>query len=671
MNREIIKKIAANAFVAALYVAFTLACYPLAFDQIQFRLSEVLILLCFFRKDLVFGLTLGCAIANSFSTLGPIDIAFGTLATFLACIGICMVKHLGIAIFFPVLTNAFLVAWELNIVFQAPYWESVLFVGIGELAVMVLGYGLFVVISQNQKFHDILQSTQNREYKGNIRNGIIILSSIVAAVVTIIFASSIASPIYQNFRSDGFDNDPQYFLYIGRLMAEGQKPYIDIYDHKGLYIFYYYYLVNFLGGKIGLFVLELALYAVFYYFFIKTVSLVFENHIKTSIICGLFFFIVMTFTFQGGADLDLQLPFIGLLLYFYTKGIKNKDFKSFMWGNLVAGLLAGLDINLRMSDAIVPFSCVCFYAYYAIKNKKWKYAFRDAGLCLAGLVTMCIPPIVLAATGGYFNEMMASLSSSNVGYILSKRFLFTHPQVASYLMLLVALPLLVISLVFLRKRIDKDEWMFYVISCAIVWPFELFICLFPHYFLPMLPFLIIFFARVFNLFGFMQKGEPAVDYNGTLDYTKGNDKVHKAILIACIAVSVFAAGLYPGYYYLTGLYSKDKAIQEYIETTTEKKGNNMLAIDYGISFYLNSNFTTKTKYFSSQSWTISFEDDVVDELVRYINAGEVEYVVTRDYSTMNETYKKTVDEVLTRVPNLTLIESEMKGNKYIDIYRLN
>ena len=118
----------------------------------------------------------------------------------------------------------------------------------------------------------------------NIRNGIIILSSIVAAVVTIIFASSIASPIYQNFRSDGFDNDPQYFLYIGRLMAEGQKPYIDIYDHKGLYIFYYYYLVNFLGGKIGLFVLELALYAVFYYFFIKTVSLVFENHIKTSII---------------------------------------------------------------------------------------------------------------------------------------------------------------------------------------------------------------------------------------------------------------------------------------------------------------------------------------------------------------------------------------------------
>ena len=664
MNRTI-RLIASNAFVAALYVVFTLASYPLSFDQIQFRIAEVLVLLCFFRKDFIFGLTAGCAIANCFSSLGPIDIAFGTMATLIACLGICMCKHLGMAILFPVLSNAFIVAWELNIVFEAPYWESVVFVGLGELAVMIIGYALFIVISQNPKFHDIIRSTQNQNYRGNAFNAITILCSVVAAIVTIFFASSIASPIYQTFRSDGFDNDPQYFLYIGRLMSTGQKPYIDIYDHKGLYIFYYYYLVNFLGGKIGLFILELFLYSTFYYFFAKTIRELFNKNVKITVICGLFFFIVMTFVFQGGADLDLQLPFIGALLYFYTKGIKNEDFKSLMIGNIIAGLLAGLDINLRMSDAIVPFSCVVFYAYYAIKKKKLNYALRDAGLCLAALITMCIPPMILAATGGYFKEMMSTLFSSNASYVFSKRFVLNHSQISAYLMLLIALPLLVVSLIFLRKKIEKEEWMFYVISCAIVYPFEVLICLFPHYFMPMLPFLIIYFARVVN----------------EINFVKVHEKVHNGVLIACIATSVFAAVLYPVYYYATGLYAKDKAIQAYIEQETgitaakadgnEKSFNNMFAIDYGISFYLNSNFTTKVKYFSSQSWRFSFEDDVMDEMIRYITAGEIQYVVTRDYSTMNDTYKKTVDEILEKVPTLTLIESEMKGNKYIDIYKLN
>ena len=101
----IIRKIAANAFIAALYVVLTLASYPLSFNQIQFRVAEVLVLLCFFRKDFVIGLTCGCALANLFSTLGPIDIAFGSAATLIACLCICISKHLCVAILFPVISN--------------------------------------------------------------------------------------------------------------------------------------------------------------------------------------------------------------------------------------------------------------------------------------------------------------------------------------------------------------------------------------------------------------------------------------------------------------------------------------------------------------------------------------------------------------------------------------
>ena len=162
---QYVRIIAANAVIAALYVAFTLASYPLSFDQIQFRISEILVLLCFFRKDFIFGLTAGCAIANCFSTLGPIDIAFGTAATFIACLGITFSRHLIVAIWFPVISNAFLVAWELNIVFDTPYWASVAWVALGEFTVMVVGYIIFMIFRKNTKFHSIIRSTQNINFK--------------------------------------------------------------------------------------------------------------------------------------------------------------------------------------------------------------------------------------------------------------------------------------------------------------------------------------------------------------------------------------------------------------------------------------------------------------------------------------------------------------------------
>lgn len=162
---QYVRSIAANAVIAALYVAFTLASYPLSFDQIQFRISEILILLCFFRKDFIFGLTIGCAIANCFSTLGPIDIAFGTAATFLACLGITFSRHLIVAIFFPVITNAFLVAWELQIALGLPYWVSVGWVALGEFTVMAVGYAIFMIFRRNTRFHNLIKSTQNTDFK--------------------------------------------------------------------------------------------------------------------------------------------------------------------------------------------------------------------------------------------------------------------------------------------------------------------------------------------------------------------------------------------------------------------------------------------------------------------------------------------------------------------------
>ena len=149
-----IETIARNGIVAGLYAALTLACYPFAYGMIQFRISEFLVLLCFFRKDYTVGLTLGCAIANLFSPeLFLWDVLIGTGATLIACIGICFCKHLIIACALPIVSNAIFVGLELSIILEIDsFIICALFVALGELVAMTVGYVIFMLLRKRKAF---------------------------------------------------------------------------------------------------------------------------------------------------------------------------------------------------------------------------------------------------------------------------------------------------------------------------------------------------------------------------------------------------------------------------------------------------------------------------------------------------------------------------------------
>ena len=165
MKNELIKIITRNAFVAAIYVVLTISTSAISFGLLQVRIAEALMLLCFYRKDYIWGLTLGCFISNLFSFMW-IDILIGTLATFLACLCICFLsfKSLLLAAFYPVLFNAFIVGAELYFFEVAPFWECVGFVALGEfIAVMVVGYSMFMIIWRRQKVLAVFGAERNLE----------------------------------------------------------------------------------------------------------------------------------------------------------------------------------------------------------------------------------------------------------------------------------------------------------------------------------------------------------------------------------------------------------------------------------------------------------------------------------------------------------------------------
>jgi len=150
-----IRKIAFGGIVAAVYAVVTLVTASFAFGPIQFRIAEVLCMLCMITPSAVWAVTLGCFAANLFSPL-PLDIVFGTLATLIGCIGASKCKNVWLRPLPVILSNAVIVGAELAWAFMPElFWQGVLIngvqVAIGETAVLyVLGVPLLRVLQRGR-----------------------------------------------------------------------------------------------------------------------------------------------------------------------------------------------------------------------------------------------------------------------------------------------------------------------------------------------------------------------------------------------------------------------------------------------------------------------------------------------------------------------------------------
>jgi len=151
------KVIARTGIVAALYVVATLAIEPLAYGPIQFRFSEIMVLLAFIDPIYSIGLIIGCAVSNIYSTVGAIDVIFGTLGTVVAVIGVSRSKSLFMATIWPTLSMT-IVTIGISISYGLPYLPTLATVMFGEFVVVTcIGYPVFKKILQDTKLVDILK----------------------------------------------------------------------------------------------------------------------------------------------------------------------------------------------------------------------------------------------------------------------------------------------------------------------------------------------------------------------------------------------------------------------------------------------------------------------------------------------------------------------------------
>ena len=157
MNKGIsVKLVVINAMIAGVYAVLTLAISPIAYSEIQFRLSEIIVFLAFYNRRYIPGLTIGCIIANLFSPMGMLDIVFGTLSTIRVCIAMYLIKNRYLAAGAGAIITGMIIGAELWYAFNIPYVINAIYVAVGELIVLIIGALVFKSLEKNDRLMNLL-----------------------------------------------------------------------------------------------------------------------------------------------------------------------------------------------------------------------------------------------------------------------------------------------------------------------------------------------------------------------------------------------------------------------------------------------------------------------------------------------------------------------------------
>lgn len=157
-NHSATHRIALAGIIAAIYTALSMlsSVFGIAYGPIQCRFSEAMTVLPFLIPEAIPGLFVGCLLTNLMSTVGPLDIVLGSLATLLAALWTRRMPNKYLAPLPPVLCNAVIIgamiAWY-QVGFSSGFWGAFAFnaltVGVGEaIACYVLGLLLLHILSQ-------------------------------------------------------------------------------------------------------------------------------------------------------------------------------------------------------------------------------------------------------------------------------------------------------------------------------------------------------------------------------------------------------------------------------------------------------------------------------------------------------------------------------------------
>lgn len=495
---------------------------------------------------------------------------------------------------------------------------------------------------------------ETKEQKNHQRKSLpiwaILLLSLIAGFLIELFGASSVSPLYVGTHLGTNDFDPNFFLYLGMAYAKGKTPYVEIFDHKGLYIFWIEGLGYLLGGKNGMYVI-LSLYMA-----INIACFLFVLHeigygVK-SLVIGMLFLATFYGSFMyGNHSGDLLNPFFSLIYLFYIYGIKRKKEYFFFLGSLFAGLGAGLSICSRPSEAILPLAAVIFYFVYWLKNEKNMNLLWNALICLSTLFIPVGAAIIQAKAGGYFEIMWNAVYHQSAVYIGNHNGIF---RLGSQLGTAAIASLGLLAAFFIRKRLGKDNpiSLFLFIVLALTGMMQILIARFPHYWLTyVFPLSLAAFVAIFPLEGEERKFSKRVYsiLNGAFSF----GFAALAILSLCTYYGFEKPLTIANDGEIMTTYAKSKQTEKDVIVLLKddaERGEEIYLLDCNSAPLLILDKVSNARLICNSSWWSEDNKDMERETIEYLQTEKPKWVITGNhgFESHNDNIYRVIDDNYTK-----------------------
>ncbi len=420
------------------------------------------------------------------------------------------------------------------------------------------------------------------------------------------------------FIPKGTGVDSAVFMYIGKMMHSGAIPYKDLFDHKGVILYFIQYLAGFFNDiKIGIWLLEVLNLTICAYFMLKTSKLLTQNRViqfvAVAVVCG----VCIRKVLQGGNFVEeYALPWISSSLYLFFKWFKCQQTKfiDIMW----IGFSFAVVFFLRPNMISLWISLIPVIIVLLISQKKWSELFKCILWFCVGMAVVCGFLLVYFLITDSLNEMVDLYFRFNLIYTGSessvKSVLISAIKLSIYSITMI--PTLLLTFVSEVKKKNKIYIYNFVALVISVMMTSMSGRAYRHYGIIFLPFLIVpLIITLEKIFNFVEKRAKIKKKNNGRE------------IVACIAV---IAVTLVGYNLLdrsfgTAQQREDNFVVDYVTENTQPD-DDVLFLGNNCWYYLYSDRSTKNKYFY-QTPPINVDDNIYDAFVAEIKEKPSDFIV--------------------------------------------
>lgn len=243
------------------------------------------------------------------------------------------------------------------------------------------------------------------------------LATMAAGAFVLVFSST-TSPLNPRYGADS-----ALFRVIGSALADGQRLYLDVWDHKGPAFFLYQWLAQEIyPGRLGLFCLQILMLTAALLCFDTVASRFGGAKVRVATATAVLAYLSQTFE-GGNLTEEFSLVFLALGLMLLTRewgdgSQQSSSIRTPSWAFLVAGASFAIVVFVRLNNALPIFAV--FLGFFLVALFKKQRFGKQLAFSLAGFFTVCLAFVASFAASGSLPDMLDASFLFNFRYASDK-----------------------------------------------------------------------------------------------------------------------------------------------------------------------------------------------------------------------------------------------------------